>query len=67
MILQILFRFIVMVLVSTNIVWIWYQDTKWKRLWSHDSWIYNYLCNQCLTMWVRIPLMVRCTWHNFLR
>ena len=29
-------------------------------LWSHVSWIYNYLCNQCLsplTFWVRIPLI----------
>ena len=28
------------------------------------AWIYNYLCHQCLsplTLWVRIPLMVRCT------
>ena len=27
-------------------------------LWSHGSWIYNYLCNRCLsslTLWVRIP------------
>ena len=27
--------------------------------WSHSCWIYNYLCNQCLsplTLWVRIPL-----------
>ena len=27
--------------------------------WSYDSWIYNYMCNQCLsplTLWVRIPL-----------
>jgi hypothetical protein len=27
--------------------------------WSYGSWIYNYLCNQCLsplTLWVRIPL-----------
>jgi hypothetical protein len=31
--------------------------TLWS--WSHGSWIYNYLCNQCLsplTLWVRIPL-----------
>jgi len=31
------------------------------------SWIYNYLCNQCrlsLKLWVRIPLMVRCTRYN---
>ena len=28
-------------------------------LWSCGSWIYNYLCNQCLsplTLWVRLPL-----------
>jgi len=27
--------------------------------WWYDSWIYNYLCNQCLSplkLWVRIPL-----------
>jgi len=26
--------------------------------WSYGSWIYNYLCNQCLSplMWVRMPL-----------
>ena len=27
--------------------------------WSYGSWIYSYLCNQCLlplTLWVRIPL-----------
>ena len=27
--------------------------------WSHGSWIYNYLCNQCLSplmLWVQIPL-----------
>ena len=30
-----------------------------SRSWSYDSWIYNYLCNQCpspLQLWVRIPL-----------
>jgi len=28
--------------------------------WSYGSWIYNYLCNQCLsplTLWARILLM----------
>lgn len=32
--------------------------------WSYDSWIYSYLCIQCLsslTMWVRILLMENCT------
>ena len=40
---------------------------------SHGSWIYNYLCNQSLSLlslWVRTPLMVRRTryktmWYNF--
>ena len=32
--------------------------------WSYGSWIYNYLCHQCLsplTLWVRISIRVRCT------
>jgi hypothetical protein len=32
--------------------------------WSHDSWIYNNLCNRCLSplmLWVRLPLRTRCT------
>jgi hypothetical protein len=35
--------------------------------WSYGNWIYNYLCNQCLsplTLWVRILLMVRYTRYN---
>jgi len=31
--------------------------------WSYGSWIYNYLCNQCLSplkFWVRTPFMARC-------
>ena len=35
------------------IVFVWY-----------GSWIYNYLCNQCLSplrLWIRITLMARCT------
>jgi hypothetical protein len=30
-----------------------------KLNWSYRSWIYNYLCNECLsplTLWVRIPI-----------
>jgi hypothetical protein len=37
--------------------------------WSYDSWIYNYLCNQCLSplnLWVRTPLMARCTQYNIM-
>jgi len=32
--------------------------------WSYASWIYNYLCNQCLSplmLWVRISIKARCT------
>ena len=31
--------------------------------WSYGSWIYNYLCNQCLSplmLWVRISTRARC-------
>ena len=40
--------------------WAWtsyiyiYMGTSWS--WSYGSWIYNYLCNQCLMLCVRIPL-----------
>ena len=37
--------------------------------WSYDSWIYNYLCNQCLsplTLWVRTPFMARSTRYNIM-
>jgi hypothetical protein len=32
--------------------------------WSYASWIYNYLCNQCLSplmLWIRITIRARCT------
>jgi len=32
--------------------------------WSYGSWIYNYLCNQCLSplmLWVRISIRARLT------
>jgi hypothetical protein len=38
-------------------------------LWSNGSWIYNYLCNQCLSqlmLCVRIPLMARCARYNIM-
>jgi len=34
-----------------------FRRSSWS--WSYDSWIYNYVCNQCqipLMLWVRIPL-----------
>jgi hypothetical protein len=36
-----------------------FQGPLW--LWSHGSWIYNYLCNQYISpLWVWILLRVRC-------
>jgi len=32
-----------------------------RGLLSYGSWIYNYLYNQCLKLWVRTLLMLRCT------
>ena len=40
-----------------------YFFTK-RPSWSYGSWIYNYLCNQCLPplmLWVRISIRARCT------
>ena len=38
-----------------------YKGPSWSLL--YGSWIYNYLCNHCLSplkLWVRYPLMTRC-------
>jgi len=37
--------------------------------WSYGSWIYNYLCNECLSpikLWVLPPFMARYTWCNIM-
>jgi hypothetical protein len=39
-----------------------FRGPSWP--WSYGSWIYNYLCNQCLSLlmlWVRISFRARCT------
>ena len=39
-----------------------YWGPSWP--WSHGSWVYNYLCNQCLSplmLWVQISIRARCT------
>ena len=38
-----------------------YNSSSWS--WSYGSWIYNYLCNQ---LWVRIPLLTRCTRYKIM-
>jgi hypothetical protein len=40
----------------------WINSDLWP--WLNGSWIYNYLCNQCLSplmLWIRISIRVRCT------
>ena len=37
--------------------------------WSYGSWIYNYLCNQCLSplmLWVRTSFKARCTRNSIM-
>ena len=39
-----------------------YRGPSWP--WSYSSWIYNYLCNQCISplmLWVRISIRARST------
>jgi hypothetical protein len=39
-----------------------YRGPSWP--WSYGIWIYNYLCNQCISplmLWVRIAIRTRCT------
>jgi hypothetical protein len=45
-----------------NVVLNHFMGLSWT--WSYGSWIYNYLCNQCLSplmLWVRILIRARCT------
>ena len=38
------------------------KGSSWP--WSYGSWIYNFLCNRCLSplmLWVRISIRARCT------
>ena len=45
-----------------NVFLITFQGPSWP--WSYGSWIYNYLCNRCLSplmLWVRISIRSRCT------
>jgi hypothetical protein len=47
---------------ATNLCHI--KEKKAKPSWSYGSWIYNYLCNQCLSplmLWVRISIRAMCT------
>ena len=59
------------IIVETNIFLysVWFIQIKKGPSWSwlYGSWIYIYLCNQCLSpliLWVRTSLMTRCTRYN---
>jgi hypothetical protein len=46
-----------------------HEDGFWRWSWTYSSWIYNYLCNWCLSpqkLWVRTLFMARCTWYNIM-
>jgi hypothetical protein len=48
--------------VYIYIILLLFEAASWP--WSYGSWIYNYLCNQCLSplmLWIRISIRARCT------
>ena len=56
---------------SVNYIWAFIHpafctgELLWS--WSYSSWIYYYLCNQCLSPHkFKFPLMARCTWNNIM-
>ena len=64
---------IIQVDVVQILFYFWFMTYKsgavMSWLLSYGSWIYNYLCNQCLSplvLWVWTPFMVRCIWYNIL-
>ena len=65
------FNFFVKILKQSLVIClhisIWWLPWWWS--WSYGSWVYIYLCNQCLSplkLWVWIPFMMRCTWYNIM-
>ena len=42
--------------VYMSIFYYWISGPSWP--WSHDSWIYNYLCNQCLSPLTRVQILL---------
>ena len=51
--------------ISNASINLYRRGLSWS--WSYGSWIYNYMCNQylsLLTSWVRTTFMARCTRYN---
>jgi hypothetical protein len=45
------------------------MDTSHHHIRGCHCWIYNYLYKQCLSplkLWVRTPLMAKCSWYNIM-
>ena len=56
-IIHISFLFLIYCSIYLSIYHTYFKGQLWS--WSYDSWIYNYLCSQCLSLlmlWVWIPL-----------
>jgi len=56
--------------IHNGVYWnyIWVKAVR-SLMQMYGSWIYNYLYNQCISLlklWVRIPLMARCTRYNIM-
>jgi hypothetical protein len=73
---QSLFLFICLMVLNANFnnfsIISWRSVLKDWRLswpWPYGSWIYNYLCNECLSalhLWVRATFMARCIRYNII-
>jgi len=54
-----------------RLLYFWFIPNKGSSSsWSYGSWIYNYMCNQCvspLTLCIRIPQMARFTGYNIMK
>jgi len=58
-------------ILHTTVIFFFIYNRKTIVVVIYDSWIYNYLCNQCLhvlslKLWVWTQFMVRCTRYNIM-
>jgi hypothetical protein len=54
--------FVAVMIIRYSITYHYIKGPPWP--WLYGSWIFIYLCNQCISplmLWVRIPIRVRCT------
>ena len=49
---------------SISVLYAYDISSLWRPSWLYGSCICNYICNQCL--WVWVPLMASCTWYNIM-